>query len=330
MAKPKNIALKRKKLSQIMICAVWLRYILYFYSFISFVFWLLNCFEVDWLYLFNPVFKGPIIFVRKILNYSPQGVGVDFSLAIIGGLALILGFFANWISETIQQKLYELEDEEERIISQRRERNRRPLYANRPVGLQTVDISSPNIEPENPKLLFLISPQIKRIKRRQDDIELTLKEVQDWKQRVNKKLIEQVIYSKPMQKGYYRKNLFLLYNDFNYVDDFVYYIKPSLTAIITEFKKYGILVTFCTVLSSISNVATNLEKELDLMDIILSLKFYNEIMLTQRFKINYDNKTMQQYVMKFKGEYNLSKNLTITNRQPLYMLEEKGKKEKTT
>lgn len=329
MAKPNNIALRRQKYSQIMVCAVWLRYILYFYSFISFLFWLLNCFEVDWLYLFNPVFKGPIIFVRKILNYSPQGVGVDFSLAIIGGIALMLGFFANWITEVIQQKLYDLEEEEERLLMQRRERNRKTLYANRPIGLQTVDISTGNIEQENPKLLFIISPQIKRIKKKQDDIELTLKEVQDWKQRVNKKLLEQVLYSKPMQKGYYRKNLFLLYNDFNYVDDFVYYIKPTLATIATEFKKYGIIVSFCTVLSSISTVATNLEKELDLMDIILSLKFYNEIMLTQRFKINYDNKTIQQYEMKFKGEYNLSKNLTITNRQPLYMLEEKEKKDKT-
>ena len=65
-------------------------------------------------------------------------------------------------------------------------------------------------------------------------------------------------------------------------------------------------------------------KELDLMDIVLSLKFHNEIMLTQRFKIAYDNKDIQQYSMKFKGEYNLSKNLTITNRQPLYKLEEKN------
>lgn len=326
MAKPINIAIQRKKTSQIMICTIVLRYILYFYAFISFVFWLLNCFEVDWLYIFNPVFKVAIIFVRKILKYSPQGVGVDFSLAIIGSISLALGFISNWISDVQQQKLYDLDEEEERILAQKRERNKRNALQNRQAGMQTVNIASTATEAENSKLLFLIAPQIKKIKRRQDDIELTLKEVQDWKQKVNKRLLQEISYSKPLQKGYYRKNLFLLYNDFNYIEDFVYYIKPTLTTISSDFKKNGIIVTFCSVLSAVSSVSTGLEKELDLMDIIISLKFYNEIMLTQRFKINYDNKSVQQYLMKFKGEYNLSKNLTITNRQPLYMLEEKGKK----
>ncbi len=328
MARPTNIALQIKKFSRIKVCVVWLRYFLYFYAFISFVFWLLNCFEVDWLYIFNPVFKGPIIFVRKVLNYSPQGVGVDFSLAIIGGISLMLGFILNSISDKIQSKLYDLEDEEERLILKIRERNRKTPFKTTSApadGIPMVDaVASPNIEVENPKLLFLIAPQVKRIKRRQDDLDLTIKEVQYWKQRINKTLLEHFSPSKPMQKGYYRKNLFLLYNDFNYVEDLVYHAKPTLAQIITEFKKYGVIVSFCTVLSSISSVAANLEKELDLMDIVLSLKFHNEIMLTQRFKIAYDNKDIQQYSMKFKGEYNLSKNLTITNRQPLYKLEEKN------
>ncbi|MBQ4122797.1 hypothetical protein IJD44_03620 [bacterium] len=325
MARSTTVAIKRKRYSQIMICAVVLRYFLYFYAFISFIFWLLNCFEVDWLYLFNPVFRAPILFVRKILNYYPQGVGVDFSLAIIGCISVVLGFIANCISDAFQQKLYDIEEEEERIIAQRRERNRKVSSLQSkapeiPYAAQKTTVQ------ENPKLLFLISPQIKKIKRKKDDLELTLKEVQDWKLRINKKLLEQISYSKPIQKGYYRKNLFLLYENFDYVDDFVYYIKPTLATISAEFKKYGVSVNFCSVLSSISNISSTLEKELDIMDIILSLKFFDEIMLTQKFKINYDNKNIQQYILKFKGEYNLSKNLTISNRQPLYMLEEKNRK----
>ena len=122
-----------------------------------------------------------------------------------------------------------------------------------------------------------------------------------------------------MQKGYYRKNLFLMYKDFNYVDDFVYYIKPTLDSIVLEFRRYGIALSFSYVLSAIAKMET-LEKELDCMDTILSLNFVNDFIVTNRFKITYDNKATHQYSMLLKGEYNLSKNLSISNKQPLYSL----------
>ena len=138
-----------------------------------------------------------------------------------------------------------------------------------------------------------------------------------WKQRVNQKLIANISYSNPQQKGYYRKNLFLMYQDFNYVDEFVYYIKPTLDSIVLEFRKYGIAISFCYVLSALSQMQ-NLEKELDCMDTILSLNFVNEFVVTNRFKITYDNKAIQQYQMQLKGEYNLSKNLSISNNTTAY------------
>ena len=137
--------------------------------------------------------------------------------------------------------------------------------------------------------------------------------------KVNKRLIENLSYSKPMQKGYYRKNLFLMYKDFNYVDDFVYYISPTIDSIILEFKKYGIKISFCYILSAISQVSA-LEKELDCMDTILALNFFDEFIVTNRFKINYDNKPIHRYALEFKGEYNLSKNLSISNKQPIFIL----------
>jgi hypothetical protein len=173
----------------------------------------------------------------------------------------------------------------------------------------------------------LISPQINKIKNSPDELELTFQEVEIWKQRVNKKLIENVIYSKPLQKGYYRKNLFLMYQDFNYVEEFIYYFKPTLDSIILEFEKYKISVSFAYVMSALPVVQT-LEKELDCMDTILSLGFLNECIVTNRFKINYDNKAVCKYALEMKGEYNLSKNLSISNRQPLFALVNKKIKEK--
>ena len=62
------------------------------------------------------------------------------------------------------------------------------------------------------------------------------------------------------------------------------------------------------------------------MDTILSLNFINEIIVTNRFKVTYENKATQQYDLQLKGEYNLSKKLSITNRQPLYSLTEKRRR----
>ena len=73
-------------------------------------------------------------------------------------------------------------------------------------------------------------------------------------------------------------------------------------------------------------VIENLEKELDIMDTILSLNFKNEFIVTNRFKITYDNKPSHRYKMKLKGEYNLSKNLSITNNQSIFSLESEENK----
>ncbi len=307
-----------------------IRFILFFYSAISFIFWFLNCFEVSWLYRFNWLFVIPYQIINKY--YQPDGMTADFTLAIIGGICLLLGFIFDFVTKFLFEKLIKLEEQEEqqRLKAKqiRKRKTAKPVLGNSENGNSA---ASDAISPENnieliPKLLFIITPHINKIKRKQDDIELTFQEVEIWKQRVNKKLLENISYSKPMQKGYYRKNLFLMYKDFNYTDDFIYYIKPTLDSIILEFKKYGISVSFCYVLSSITDSA-NLEKELDCMDTILSLNFNKEIIVTNRFKVAYDNKSTQQYRLKLKGEYNLSKNLTITNRQPLYVLYEQKQEE---
>ena len=67
-----------------------LRYVFYFYAFLSFVFWFLNCFEID-LYKFNWLFQIPYKMVRDILNYKADGLYIDFSLVIIGFISLAIG-----------------------------------------------------------------------------------------------------------------------------------------------------------------------------------------------------------------------------------------------
>lgn len=320
MAYRKNKTLEQLQIfAQVLEGVKFFRFIFFFYSFISFVFWFLNCFEVDWLYLFTWVFIIPYQIVG--LFYKPYGVSADFSLAIIGGISLALGFIFEFIVNSLYQHILDLQEIEERRIEKQRMAKRktaRPMAASSNASANTSDPF------ENSKLLFIIQPHTNKIKRKKEDLELTFQEVEIWKQRIDKKLLDSVSYSKPMQKGYYRKNLFLMYRDFNYVDDFLYYIKPTLDSIVLEFRKYGIAVSFCYVLSAIANLET-LEKELDCMDTILSLNFLNDFIVTNRFKITYDNKPVHQYSMLLKGEYNLSKNLAVSNKQPLYSLSD-GKK----
>lgn len=318
----RRIESKINSLSQTMFCVKLVRWGLYFYSFLCFIFWFLNCFEVDWLYLFNWLFVIPYQIVSKF--YVPRGLGADFSLAIIGSVTLILGFATEVISNSLENNALDLEDKLFNI----REKRLQERKATKKAAPSAVEINTEE-KLENSKLLFIILPHVKKIRKKKEDLELTFQEVELWKQRVNKKLLENILYSKPMQKGYYRKNLFLMYKDFNYVDDFLYYIKPTLDSIILEFRKYGISISFCFVLSALSQMQ-NLERELDCMDTILSLNFVNEYVVTNRFKITYDNKGIQQYQMQLKGEYNLSKNLSISNKQPLYVLSDKKKSGENT
>jgi hypothetical protein len=312
--KTKHTMEELDNLAQTLYYAKHAKFLFYFYAFVSFVFWFLNCFEVEGLYYFNGLFIIPYKIVK--LFYSVDGVSVDFSLAIIGFISLVLGIVYEYFTNKYYMNVLDEQDKLERELQQRRLQKKKNM-AKPQVGVTSVNNAKATFE--DSKLLYIIQPHIKKIKRKQNDLELTFQEVEIWKQRINKKIIENINYSKPMQKGYYRKNLFVMYKDFYYVDDFVYYITPTLDSIILEFRKYGINTYFNSVISALTNTS-NLEKELDCMDTILSLNFKKEIIVTNRFKISYDNKPIHKYKTVFKGEYNLSKNLSVSNKQPLYSL----------
>ena len=113
-----NLIQKLNTFAQLLLGVKIFRFGFFFYSFLSFVFWFLNCFEVDWLYLFNWLFVLPYQLVSHF--YTPQGVSADFSLAIIGGLSLLLGFIFDFAVNSLYTKIVLLEEEEERRVKQRR------------------------------------------------------------------------------------------------------------------------------------------------------------------------------------------------------------------
>lgn len=306
------------KLSNAVLAVKVIKFLFFFYSFISFLFWFLNCFEIDWLYLFQWLFIISYKLVK--IFYSPQGLSADFTLAIIGVISLIIGLICEFLLGNFYQKISDLQDELENYIEQKkRTRPRKP----RPIPVENYNNGAgdgTNID-EHPILIFLIQPHVHKIKNDKTDLELTFQEVEIWKQRVNKSILENIKYSQPLQKGYYRKNLFIVYKDFNYSDEFIYYINPTISSVIKEFLKYDINLEFNYVLSSAPELS-KIEKELDFMDTILSLNFTNTFILTNRFKTNYERKINRKYTMIMKGEYNLSKNLSISNIQPLFIFKD--------
>lgn len=314
VAKSKYTMEELENLEKMLYYARYLRFLFYFYAFVSFVFWFLNCFEVDWLYLFNWFFIVPYRIIN--LFYSVDGVSVDFSLAIIGAISLVIGILYEYSINKAYINVTDELDNRARQLQQKKLQRKREMA--KPQASTVVDSKVPSTF-EDSKLLYIIQPHVKKIKRKQSDLELTFQEVEIWKKRINGKIVENVKYSKPLKIASYRKNLFVVYKDFNYVDDFIYYITPTLDSIILEFRKYGINTYFNSVISALTN-SENLEKELDCMDTILSLNFKKEVIVTNRFKITYDNKPIRRYKTVFKGEYNLSKNLSISNKQPLYSL----------
>ena len=284
--------------------------VFFIYSGICFLFWFLNCLEVDGLYNFSFLFIYPYKLVSMV--YKPQGISLDFTLAIIGGVSCLIGFIFNNSVNIIYEIIFKLEDKKDKIKAEQKRIREKKLAKKKAAK----DI---NTLVQDGKLVFLITPHMNKIKRQKDDFDLTFQEIEYWKQTVNKEIIKKVNFVKPVQKGYYRKNLFMQFKDFACVDDFVYFLKPTLASISLDAKKEGVLVTFSIVLSAIFD-NDNLEAELDCMDTILSLNLTEYIIVTGRFKINYDARNNSIYLMKLLGEYNLSKNLTVSNNQPIYSL----------
>ncbi len=297
--------------------------IFFIYAFFAFLFWFLNCFEVEWLYLFNWLFIIPY----KIVNvfYKPQGVSADFTLAIIGGISFIFGLIFQNSINFLYEKMLDMEDEKERIKAVIK-KNRSLKFARMSLASLTEDKKSAVIK--EAQLVFLITARVEKIKKQKEDSDLPLQAVNEYKTLVYKEILKKITAIRPIQKGYFRKNLFMLFKDFKITDNLIYILKPALEEITQEYTREDVSVTFSVILSSIFDV-NNLEKELDSMDTIFLLNIDDLIIVTNKFKLNYENNTTFKYALKLKGEYNLSKNLTISNNQTIYsLIDKKAQKEK--
>lgn len=123
------------------------------------------------------------------------------------------------------------------------------------------------------------------------------------------------------QKGFYKKKLFIIYKDFEYIDNFVFYARETLNSLSREFSKPSLKIDFLVGMGSLKTME-ELAPELSKLDTIICLDINNEFVTTSSFKSVYETMEKKQYQLISKGLYNLSKNLHVTNNQEIYTIRE--------
>lgn len=298
------------------------RVFFYAYGIAAFADWFFNCLEYDWTYKLDFLFIPAIWLRDNILNNES---GTDFSLVVLSCISLGIGVLLDFLyNKNIENLFDEIDAEEERLEKEaaaKREELRNKKLARNAAKKKKAAIKH-KIESVNSKLLFLIVPNVSKIRHSKTDKDLTFCDIDNYKREINEKLKKILSFSNPERKGYYKNNIFLLFKDFNYTDEFISCLKPTVDEIIPEYKESGIKVGFCYVFNIVESVDEKiLAKELDSMDTVLSLKFVDEYITTKRFKDAYSNLSVRANKLELKGEYNLSKNLSVSKKQALYKIE---------
>jgi len=284
----------------------------FIYSFVSFCYWALLTLDVNMPVFVRFFLEVPYIFVR-MLGYVPRGAGTDFTGAIVGSFFLVLGFFVNYIADSMEQVVSTMPKQQPRPNVPKQTSSVSPVnYSAHSDAIETIDISKR-------KFVFLLEVKISDV---QIAVKATHADSDKLKKRICDAIIDNLNMNKLAQCGFYKKNLFIVYKDFDYIDSFIYYIKVTLDSLAKEFASPQLMIDFNVTFSIISSLS-QLENELILMDMILTLNMMNEFVSTAKFKSAYEGRERTKYVLVTKGTYNLSRNLSINNNQDLFTIRER-------
>lgn len=282
------------------------------YAFFGLLYWILYTSNVpsieNYFWLFKPSWDLVKIFYTYTPNSNQQAI--DFT-GVIGSIAMII--FSN-----IAKNAYDLieENEEKYKIELHKKAQKQARMAPK--------ATSQNVKNEPKELIefiFILDVQITNISNFIQDEKLEFEEVEKLKEKFYESLLNNLNKNQIRQKGIYNKKLYLIYKDFNYVDNFIFYTKETLNALSREFSRPSIKIDFLVGLTKLY-ATDSLNEEINILDTIICLGIKNEFICTSSFKINYERREKKQYKLTTKGIYNLSKNLNISNNQEIYSLKE--------
>lgn len=284
-------------------CQVWTM----IYAILTLFYWLMLVSDIppiDFLdQIFTPVWNFVSIFYHY--NSSINGESINFTGVIaafifigISNLFRVSQEYIENIDSTIKatMKNYEANKEKNVVTLQ----NNRKIKEN---------------------FVFLLEIKLTNISSFIQEGRLSAEEMAKLKTKFYEALLNNINANQVSQKGFYKKKLFIIYKDFEYIDNFVFYTRETLNSLSKEFTKPSLKIDFLVGISTL-NAMEELSHELTQLDTIICLDINNEFITTANFKNTYETLTKKQYKLVSKGIYNLSKNLNVSNNQEIYNIRE--------
>lgn len=282
-----------------------------FYAFCSLFYWLLYTSQIPGVESFFWLFKPTWDFVGLFYTYKPSinEQLIDFT-GVISTVCLII------ISNTVKSLHDFLNNFETRYKISNANKASKAKVASK-TTTATVKKSFKDLT----NFIFILDVKITNVSNFIQEEKLSPEAMDNLKSKFHEALLNNLNQNQISQKGYYKKKLYLIYKDFDYIDNFIFYTRETLNSLSREFSKPTLRIDFLVGLGSLKHT-DDLNQEITILDTIICLNLKNEFIATSGFKILYDQRTKKQYKLVTKGVYNLSKNLNISNNQEIFSLRE--------
>ena len=286
-----------------------------FYAFLNILFWLAYTAKFvgkSGLYiLFKPAWE----LVNKFYTYkSVQGKEeTDFTGVVCAICIMVIVV----ILKSVHEYLMELEETAKIEDAKRIERAKKKALAMSKGNLKSKNMA----KSKESGFIFLLDVDIKQVAGFIQAEPLSPEDIAKIKTKFFTSLLNNLNLNQVIQKGYYKKKLFLNYKSVSYFDDFIFYTRETLNSLSAEFARPTVRIDFLVGLNAIG-LKEDIKEKLDILDTVNKLGLKNEFICTQTLKDIYECLPKKSYNLISKGVYNLSKNLNISNNQEIFSLRE--------
>lgn len=288
-----------------------------FYGSANLLFWLAYTakivnLEAGWYLVFKPAWNVVNIFY----TYKPvEGKDDTDFTGVVCGICLIV---ITVILKSVTEYLAEVEEQAKIEDAKRLERAKKRAMAVKKTNVKTKE----NVKKSSASgFVFLLDIDIKQVSGFIQEEGLSPEEVAKLKNKFFTSLLQNLNLNQVVQKGYYKKKLFLVYKSISYFDDFIFYTRETLNSLSKEFTTSAIRIDFLVGVNNMA-VGDDIRAKLDVLDTINKLSLKNEFICTQALRDMYECLPKQTYRLASKGVYNLSKNLNVSNNQEIFSLRE--------
>lgn len=278
------------------------------YAFFTLFYWLLYTSQIPGIESFFWLFKPTWDFVGLFYTYKPSISNqlIDFT-GVISTICLVI----------VSNSMKSVSDLLDTFETKYKVLNAKNAGKNKSKAVATAKKSYKDLT----NFIFILDVKITNISNFIQEDKLSPEAMDNLKDKFHEALLNNLNQNQISQKGYYKKKLYLIYKDFDYIDNFIFYTRETLNSLSREFSKPTLRIDFLVGLGTLKHT-DDLSQEINILDTIICLNLKNEFITTAGFKNLYDQKTKKQYKAVTKGIYNLSKNLNISNNQEIFSLRE--------